>query len=252
MGIVRLVAIAWLAVLLIGSASDARGQAGGGDVRYDSSDVRLRVPAEGALERYRDDPAFDYGEAAPPEPSWWDRMWRAFAEKVLAPLQNAQSGRVATWGLLLLLAGILVVALLRLLQMDVGGAFRRRAARVSGKGDDELKAMPTSDAQAALRRAEAKNNYRLAVRLHYLLLLREMDRSGLIDARPEKTNRQYVEEARGTPLYDDFRELTTLFDYVWYGEIDLDADRYDTLRRRFVDLHEQLRTDEVLAAPSAA
>lgn len=229
-----------LVTLAAAGAVPAAGQTAGG-VPFDSSAVQLRAPGDGALERYREDPAYDYQEGGPREPSWWARLWQRFVDEVLAPLLGAQDGRVAKWGLLLALAVVLVLALLQLLKVDFGGAFRGRAARTApGGAEDELEAMATPDVQAAVEDAEAEGAYRRAVRLRYLLLLRELDARGLIEARPEKTNRQYVDAVRGTPLHADFQDLTALFEYVWYGEVELGADRYESLRHRFERLHQQV------------
>lgn len=231
--VLLVVAMAWSA----GATVPAAAQEAVDRVRYDSSAVRLRVPGDSSLARYRDDPAFDYGLSAPREPSWWDRLKRAFFEEVLAPLMAAQDGRLAVWGLRLALAAILAVALLRLLKVDFGGAFQRQPARAAPRQNAELDALPTTEAREALERAEAEGAHRLAVRLRYLLLLRVLDEQGWIEARPEKTNRQYVNEVRASTFHDAFRDLTARFEYVWYGEMTLGADRYDELRSRFAALN---------------
>ncbi len=82
---------------------------------------------------------------------------------------------------------------------------------------DEERIMQEEDLKKLITEAIAKKDYRLAVRYHYLSLLKKLVDKDLIDWRPEKTNRDYVSELRSSTFSSDFRKLTFVYDYVWYG-----------------------------------
>ncbi|MCS7019830.1 MAG: DUF4129 domain-containing protein [Cytophagales bacterium] len=80
--------------------------------------------------------------------------------------------------------------------------------------------------------AEAREDFRCAVRLHYLHLLKQLADCGLIKWQPQKTNMQYVAELSATPLSVYFTNLTRDFAYVWYGQFKINAALYHTFKQR--------------------
>jgi len=87
------------------------------------------------------------------------------------------------------------------------------------------------DFATRLAEAEAAGNWRLAVRLGYLQLLKTLSDNALINWQPDKTNHAYLAELplAGT-LRVDFREITRQFEFVWYGELALSGPLYERVR----------------------
>lgn len=79
------------------------------------------------------------------------------------------------------------------------------------------------DLDQFIRDALAQSNYRLAIRYMYLKILKELSFRNLISWHFDKTNRDYYEEIEDPKLKDNFKKVSYLYDYVWYGEFDLDA-----------------------------
>ena len=70
-------------------------------------------------------------------------------------------------------------------------------------------------------------NYKLAIRYYYLLLLKNLSEKELISWQQEKTNEDYIKEiALSNHLNNDFKKLTYLYDYVWYGEFLIDQEKF--------------------------
>ena len=89
--------------------------------------------------------------------------------------------------------------------------------------------------------AEADNNYRTAIRYYYLWSLKNLSNKGLIDYDVEKTNSDYLLELRSDPLIKKFSYASYLYNYIWYGEFEIDAAQYAKAKQTFV----QLMTTEV-------
>ena len=93
-----------------------------------------------------------------------------------------------------------------------------------------------SDLESFIRQAEMAENYPLAVRLYYLLLLRNLSEAGKIVWKKDKTNLHYRREMASTAHRSEFNQLTENFEKIWYGEQSLNRTRYEQLRMDFDNL----------------
>ena len=97
------------------------------------------------------------------------------------------------------------------------------------------------DIDALLRDAIASGDLRLAIRVHYLLLLKKLNEAGLIAWKKDKTNRDYLSELYGrNACYDDVRLLTLAYELVWYGERDVSQDSFQRLSGNFESVGRQV------------
>lgn len=121
--------------------------------------------------------------------------------------------------------------------------FRKKAKPILAEGGEEV----LTDDIFALRydteisKAESAKNFRLAVRLWYLQILKALADHHRIDYRHERTNSDYVSQLYNTPYYRDFFRLTRNFEYTWYGQFDLSADAYEMMRADFLTFKKGLR-----------
>lgn len=121
--------------------------------------------------------------------------------------------------------------------------FRKRAKVISAEDGEEIN---TDDIfsirfDTEITRAESAGNYRFAVRLWYLRLLKELSEKELIEYRQGRTNHDYVLQLRNRPYGNDFSRLTRSFEYTWYGQFNLSAEVYYKLRNDFVTFTNALR-----------
>jgi hypothetical protein len=189
-----------------------------------------RHPDEARLRELRADANFQYAEAAPEGLNIWDRFWY-WVGRLLARLLGTPSGRL-TWkyGWYAAIVAALVYAVLKLLKVDLTGAFGRSARRTGLAYDVLAEDIHSVDFPARLAEAEAAGNYRLAVRLGYLEALKYLSDQGLLLWEPNKTNHAYLHELPAGPLREAFRVATRQFEYVWYGELPLTAAQYQPVR----------------------
>jgi len=191
--------------------------------------VRLRQPAPGRLREFRGQHEFQYVEVKS-ELSAWDIFWAGFWRKVAGWL-STRTGTVAwKYGFYAVLVGAFAVVVLKLLQVDLTGAFGRAPRRAALAYDTETEDIHALDIPALLTEAEMAGNYRLAVRLGYLQVLKELTDRSLIQWQPDKTNHHYVLEMARTTQHEAFAELTRQFEYVWYGELHLTPEHYARTR----------------------
>jgi hypothetical protein len=96
-------------------------------------------------------------------------------------------------------------------------------------GDENIHAI---EFEKAIAKAEAKGDFRYAVRLHYLQLLKALADGGMIRWEPQKTNMQYVAEMSQTPFRNDFAALTRSFAYTWYGHFEVTPTVYSAFKEK--------------------
>lgn len=84
-----------------------------------------------------------------------------------------------------------------------------------------------------LQQALQQGNFKLAVRIYYLIIIKKMSNSELIDWKKQKTNGEYLSEMYGKPLFENFRNSTNLFERVWYGDVEIDQDKFQVAKQLF-------------------
>lgn len=99
-----------------------------------------------------------------------------------------------------------------------------------------------------IAQAEREGNYRLAMRLHYLALLKALSVNTLIHWQKDKTNRQYLYELSGHKLQPPFSRLTRMFEHYWYGDHELEAEAYQQIVPEFEQLAKRLQKPAVAHA----
>jgi hypothetical protein len=186
------------------------------------------------LARFRTDPAFDYERT----PSDWWIWWQDLKRRVSAWIGqwvggDVEGGERIVEGLFYLGIALLVgYAVYMLVQL-------RADARAPGRTAPDTLAQPRTaeemqaiDFDARIEAAVADGEHRRAVRLLYQQALQRLDRAGLIEWRPAKTNRAYVRELDEAHR-PAFARLTRVFEQVWYGGAAVDAERFRQIRARF-------------------
>ena len=96
-----------------------------------------------------------------------------------------------------------------------------------------------------LREAMTAGNYRLAIRIYFLALLKKLDEDGLIAWKKDKTNRDYLTELfMKARYYDEVQRLTLAYEEVWYGDHSFSTQTYEEIIASFKTIDQQLNADK--------
>lgn len=90
-----------------------------------------------------------------------------------------------------------------------------------------------ADFGALLSEADEKGDTRQSVRLLYLWVLKTFSDDQIIRWNPDKTNIDYLAEIKDKVLQEQFRYLSYLYSYIWYGEFSLSQSEYRSARETF-------------------
>lgn len=114
--------------------------------------------------------------------------------------------------------------------------FRSKSRKVTSEDSLPEEDINKINFERALRTALAAGDFRLAVRLHYLQVLKLLADRNLIAYAPDKTNSQYLFQLMDAPFYKAFFGVTRSFDYIWYGKFGIGQEQYRAVEQQFADL----------------
>lgn len=197
----------------------------------DRAPVTVRYPDADKLRDLQTDHDYQYGTDAPPPENPIARFFQWLFQKIGEFLSSEAYQNVWQYVFLVAIAGLVIYLLLK--AEVLGYLFAKRAQSTGLDYEILAENIHEIDFDAAITDAIDGQNYRLAVRLLYLQTLKRLTDAELIQYKPDKTNRQYVYELAGSPRQTDFERLTRQFEFVWYGDFPVNAERFEELRGQF-------------------
>jgi Domain of unknown function (DUF4129) len=178
-----------------------------------------------------------------------DDFWYANAEikkeikpgaPVYTPLGQRKWVQTLLW---LVIIGGFAAAIMWWLAGSNIGLFRRKNKEIQNAGEEELitEDIFAINYQKEIDKAEDSGNYRLAIRLLFLRLLKEMAEKNIIRYKQDRTNLDYLMELYPTAYYNNFFRITRNYEYSWYGQFDVSEEGYRTIRNDFNQFNLQLK-----------
>ncbi|WP_296312772.1 DUF4129 domain-containing protein [Winogradskyella sp. UBA3174] len=218
-------------------------------VNYDDTTLEKQTITEDDLETYKADEDFNYFEVEA-EDGFLDKAYRWLQNFLLEFWETIFGVGTATGFLYFvfrilpyILLGFLVFLLIRFF-LKVNSNNLKIKAQQNGSVilTEEEQIIQNEDIPALIKEAINQQNYRLAIRYYYLLSLKYLSDGGNIIWQPQKTNDDYINEIEKNDLKVSFKNITRIYDYVWYGEFDVDVLKFETLKLPFETLNKTIET----------
>lgn len=148
--------------------------------------------------------------------------------------------------LLVIIGGIAIIAFLlyKIIGVASGPKDKKIAPTTTIKNLDMEKVAENiheTNLRDLIRQAVQAENYSLAMRLYYLLIIKELSIHNHIKWKKEKTNGDYLNELSGSKLFEAFYQVTAVFERIWYGEMILKKESYGQLEPKLIDLVKQIQ-----------
>lgn len=129
--------------------------------------------------------------------------------------------------ILIFLIGVLILALI------INYAINKDKVSENQKTDPlDIEEISEVNLDNLLNNALEKNDYKLALRIRFLIILQSLESKKYIKWNKHKTNRKYINEIPEI-LRSDFKNVAYTFDKVWYGNNQIDSDLYHNLSHYF-------------------
>lgn len=157
-----------------------------------------------------------------------DKLQNVFGIELSPGVQKVME--IAIYVLLGLLA---LYLLIRFLTGERASAIFRKDATSFARFDLSEEHIENIDLDALLGDAVAHKNYRSAIRFQYLKVLKTLSQKQIIIWHYEKTNLDYEKEINAPKMKGLFKEVSYLYDHIWYGQQDIDEQKYHVAETRF-------------------
>lgn len=128
------------------------------------------------------------------------------------------------------LAVVLGFVIYHIIKNSGGFEFRSRKKKIRYETGEEVLEDPddieNNDFPKLIQKAKAENNFRLAIRYYHLWVLQLLSDRNLIKWNRDKTDHDYYNELKTKPIQKDFSQNIYIYDYIWYGNFELNPDEF--------------------------
>lgn len=202
-------------------------------VAIDSTKVEVRKLKQETKENLLKNTDYRYDKVGPAPKTPWE-MLIDWIDRMISKLFDTEGGKLS-WSIfqyLLMFAAIAVIIIL-LFKNNIRSLFYGKSAPVSIDFSEIEEDIYKIDFQKLISEAIAKKDFRKAVRLHFLLLLKQLTDKNLIQWKIDKTNKDYSVELTNNRFNKQFKEITFLYEYFWYGNFPIDESKYQNTIEKF-------------------
>lgn len=170
---------------------------------------------------YANDPEYWVKETKTTKPGFWD-----FVGKVLR-------NEVFRWFIYILLGSFLLWAFYKIIISNNLFLFYSKNKKLKDESVEEEIQLEEATLDERIAKLIAERNYRPAIRYLYIKVLQQLNEKGWITYHAQATNFDYIRQMSNNKLAPDFRFLTQVYEYVWYGEFDLTDEHFTIAHNRF-------------------
>jgi len=204
----------------------------------DTASIVVRYPDAQKLKALQQDKDFQYVEADPElKQNLWSFILNLISDFFEAFFSDNGAAPYIRWAIMLF---AFVVALIYFLKINVFNMFysNKKTNLDTVVLDDEN--IERNDLDQLITQAIETQNFRKAVRLLYIKLLKILNLHELIQWQIDKTNRDYCTELKNSNYTNDFLRLTSLYEFVWYGNFGIAENTFNDVYQRFSSLYSEL------------
>ncbi|HXO74864.1 MAG TPA: DUF4129 domain-containing protein [Puia sp.] len=193
----------------------------------------LRTLPGTLVRRWKKDPALAYAN----DPSYWHKEpEKPEDHRFLLAILQFLTSRGFRYTLYILLGALLIYAVIRIMKENNVRLFYRSGKKRTGlSGPDSPAEEMGEDLNQQLQHFIQVRDYRQATRYLYLISLTRLNEKGLIQWHRDATNQEYLLQLKGSSWEASFRNLTGIYDKVWYGEFPLGETQFTRLHQYFED-----------------
>jgi len=203
-------------------------------VSTDTTLVVVRQPDARFVESYRSQKAFSYTQP-PFQPGIARQIWNYLVgklggwSKITKALPLVFKILIVILFIIFLFFAVVKTKVYRVLYSD----------NIVGSPDFKLSAIDDEfvDFDEAIRLQIARKQYRLAIRLLYLKVINQLRLKEYIHFSKEKTNVDYLHDLNNEELKSGFYTITSIYNRIWYGDIEITEDQFLRFEQRFLSFY---------------
>lgn len=202
---------------------------------YDSSIVKTIIPSRANEEKVFKQLDLDFAKKIEnkDQQNLWDRFLMWLADLIYGNTStDARSNSVNLFMWVFAIVGLGLIIWL-LTRTEFTSFLKGNTKKTEFNFADVDEDITTINFNDRITKAENESNYRLAIRWHYLNQLNNLNEKGLIKYEPFKTNIDYTMELTKGSQKEAFKNTSTIYDYVWYGNYSIDKTSYEKFKKSY-------------------
>lgn len=188
---------------------------------FQTDSFQLRQLPAKELKRLQEDDAFWYANA---------NIKKKTEERTGTSLGNLKWLSTLLW--LIIIGGFAAFIMIYLSNSNISLFGRKNKPIADAAGEEtETENIFAINYQREIDKAVKNENYRLAVRLLFLRLLRKLSDKHIIQYKQDNTNFDYLLQLGPTAYYRDFFRITRNYEYSWYGQFDVTPETFSVIQK---------------------
>ncbi len=208
------------------------------DIYVDSDSIEAKTFTKDYQKKYTDKD-FVYEHKAPEK-----SLWQRFKDLIAGILRSLFSFNTTESSLKfvdLIIRIVIVIVIVVVIYMIVKSIINKEGQWIFGKDSkkrtihysDIEKNIHLLDFEKLIKESLELGEKRVAIRYYYLWLLKIMAQNNYIEWDIEKTNSDYLYEIQQPSHREEFTYLSYLYNYIWYGEFEIDETTFVKAENRF-------------------
>ena len=141
----------------------------------------------------------------------------------------------------ILILAIIYLAFIILSEGSSGLFSSRKNIKIDDFNEITAENIEHIDVLSLINKAENNDDYRLAIRYYYLLVLKTLSIKKFINFEDDKTNAEYLNEIGTKDFSENFAYTSYLYNYIWYGEFSVNTEQYTKAKDNFIKLLDQVK-----------
>jgi len=105
--------------------------------------------------------------------------------------------------------------------------------RKKNAGEESGHELQNENIDERINEAVSEKNYRHAIRYMYLKTLKLLSEDNIITLHATSPNQDYIRQMYKHNNLAQFRQLTRIYEYVWYGEFDPTETQFEIISTSF-------------------
>jgi hypothetical protein len=194
----------------------------------------LREVSHSKVNNYLTDPDYEYAN----DPEYWEKD-KVQNNSGPSSFWNFLRNKTFQWVLFLGVIGVIIYGIFLLARENNFRWFSRISKQITEGEPDSLLRGPV-DYDEAIRKYQAEGNYRFAIRYLFLRLIHSVADKNIIQIKDSTTNTEIGRAFGQHPLASQFRYLASAYEYVYFGEFNLNKEKFDSLKMKFELFQEKI------------
>ena len=208
------------------------------DVVVDTDSISEITFSKEFKKKYNDED-FVYEEKTK-EKNAWDRFKEWLAD-LLQNIFNFSSEHTSAKVVVILLKTLAVLVVGFVIYLIAKAILNKEGQWIFGKNTNKKviydtdieKQLFITDFEKLIQDTLTSGQTRLTIRYYYLWLLKKLSEKNIIEWDLEKTNSDYLYEIKNENQKSDFAYLSYLYNYIWYGEFEIDQTTFEKAKTAF-------------------